>query len=417
MPSVLLASINYWPEETGIGPYSTGLAEHLARAGHDVTVLAGMPHYPQWAVESAYRGRWRATEVRNDVRILRRRHYIPGRQSAIRRAGYEATWLIHAAVTSPATTPDAVIGVIPSLGGGVIARIAGAGARAGYAVVVQDLVGAAAAQSGIAGGRSVAALAGRLEGWALRRATVVAPVAEAFRPALAKLGVSDDRVVVLPNWSRMDEATVDPQSVRQRLGWKRKEWIALHAGNMGLKQGLDQVVAVGRLADETNAPVRIVLMGDGSQRRSLVDSARGIDRLEFRPFVPAADLPNVLAAADVLILSERPSVVDMSLPSKLTSYFAAGRPVVAAVHPDGASARELRLAGAGVIAPPGDPPALLHAIMGLRDLPDHGRTLGDAGRRYAKSTLDQRTTFEQADMIIARLLEVTTLRRRMRSTR
>jgi colanic acid biosynthesis glycosyl transferase WcaI len=96
MPTVLLVSIDYWPEETGIGPYSTGLAEHLAAVGHDVTVLAGMPHYPQWRVAPNYRGKWRLREERNGVHILRRRHYIPGRQSALRRAAYEATWLIHA---------------------------------------------------------------------------------------------------------------------------------------------------------------------------------------------------------------------------------------------------------------------------------------------------------------------------------
>ena len=56
MATILLVSINYSPEETGIGPYSTGLAEHLAGAGHDVTVVTGMPHYPAWEVEAAYRG-------------------------------------------------------------------------------------------------------------------------------------------------------------------------------------------------------------------------------------------------------------------------------------------------------------------------------------------------------------------------
>jgi glycosyltransferase involved in cell wall biosynthesis len=412
MPSVLLVSIDYWPEETGIGPYSTGLAEHLAAAGHDVTVLAGMPHYPQWQVAPDYRGKWRHREERNGVHIIRRRHYVPTRQSAVRRAAYEASWLFHAGLVAPARRTDAVLGVIPSLSGGIIGRLAAARARAAYGVVVQDLVSAAAAQSGIEGGRTVADMTRRIESWSLSNATVVAPVAEAFRPALSEMGIADERIVILPNWSHLPASSGDRRQTRQRLGWTEDDWIVLHAGNMGLKQGLDQVLDAGRLADRDGAAVRIVLMGDGSQREALVGRAEGTERLEFRAFVATAELPDVLAAADVLLLSERPTVMDMSLPSKLTSYFAAGRPIVAAVHPEGASARELERAGAGVTAKAGDPEALLGAIMGLRDLPDRGNALGQAGRRYAQTALGEAATFARADAIIDRLVERTAVRRR-----
>jgi glycosyltransferase involved in cell wall biosynthesis len=294
----------------------------------------------------------------------------------------------------------------------MIARLAAARARTAYGVIVQDLVSAAAAQSGIQGGHAVVALTRRAEAWSLNHATVVAPVAEAFRPALSEMGVPDDRIVALPNWSHLEEPSGDRDRVRERLGWAADEWIALHAGNMGLKQGLDQVLDAGRLADRAGAPVRLVLMGDGSQRRTLIEGSLGINRVEFRPFVPADELPDVLAAADVLILSERATVVDMSLPSKLTTYFAAGRPVVAAVHPDGASAQELKRAGAGVTTPAGDAESLLRAIMSVRDRPDHGGAFGEAGRRYAQTTLGEAATFDRLDTIVDRLLERTAARRR-----
>ena len=416
MPSVLLVSIDYWPEVTGIGPYSAGVADHLASTGHDVTVLTGMPHYPQWRVWPDYAGMWRHSEERDGVHIVRRRHYVPTRQSAVRRAAYESSWLVHAGLARPPSRPDAVLGVIPSLSGGIIARLAAARARAAYGVVVQDLVSAAAAQSGIEGGRTVADLTRRLESWALSHATVVAPVAEAFRPALSAMGVADDRIVTLPNWSHLPEPNGDRRQTRQRLGWADDDWIVLHAGNMGLKQGLDQVLDVGRLADRDGVPVRLVLMGDGSQREMLVERAAGIRSLEFRPFVPATELSDVLAAADVLLLSERATVVDMSLPSKLTAYFAAGRPIVAAVHPAGASAQEVQRAGAGLTAAAGDADALLGAIMGVRGRPDGGRAMGESGRQYARERLGKAATLAQVDVIIDRLLDRTRSRRRMGST-
>ena len=81
---------------------------------------------------------------------------------------------------------------------------------------------------------------------------------------------------------------------------------------MGLKQGLEQVLAAARMADRQDLPIRYVLMGDGSQRQALVDRSRDIGRLEFLPFRRKSELADILGAADVLLLSERASVVDMS---------------------------------------------------------------------------------------------------------
>ena len=65
-------------------------------------------------------------------------------------------------------------------------------------------------------------------------------------------------------------------------------------------------------------------MGDGNQRAHLRELAGGLPNLDFLPPADDADFPDVLAAADVLAVTQRASVLDMSVPSKLTSYFAAG---------------------------------------------------------------------------------------------
>ena len=114
---------------------------------------------------------------------------------------------------------------------------------------------------------------------------------------------------------------------------------------MGLKQGLEQVVEAARLAAERDEPVRFVLAGDGSQAEALRAMGAGLPTLEFLPVQPDGLHASLLAAADVLLLSERATQLDMSLPSKLTGYFAAGRPIVAAIPAGGASAREMRALG------------------------------------------------------------------------
>ncbi|MGW3801646.1 glycosyltransferase, partial [Streptomyces clavifer] len=118
---VLVVSTNYAPELTGIGPYATQLAEHWAASGVRTQVLTGMPHYPAWRVDEEYRGVWRRHEVREGVSVHRRRHYVPPRQSALRRAAFEASVLAHGMLAPPPGRPDAVVSQMPSLAGGVIA--------------------------------------------------------------------------------------------------------------------------------------------------------------------------------------------------------------------------------------------------------------------------------------------------------
>jgi colanic acid biosynthesis glycosyl transferase WcaI len=85
--------------------------------------------------------------------------------------------------------------------------------------------------------------------------------------------------------------------------------------------------------------------------------------------VSNTEFTDVLAAADVLLLHERAGVVEMCVPSKLTSYFAAGRPVLAATSPRSAAAHEISASGAGTVVDPGDPSVLLEALRSLASQP------------------------------------------------
>jgi colanic acid biosynthesis glycosyl transferase WcaI len=137
-----------------------------------------------------------------------------------------------------------------------------------------------------------------------------------------------------------------------------------------------------------NKRIRFVLMGQGSRREAIEEQARGVRSITFREPAPAGLFPDILAAADVLLVNERASVRDMSLPSKLTSYFAAGRPVVAAARDDGTTASELRRSAGGLLVSPEQPQALLDAIEEASRL-ETSAELGSAGKRYADQWLSE----------------------------
>ena len=408
---LLLVGINYAPEETGIAPYTTDLAEHLSDSGWSVRVLTGIPHYPHWRVPAKYRGTLRTRETPNGVDVHRFRHYVPSHQTALRRATYELTFLANATMARE-PRPDCVVGVIPSLGGGVIAAERAQRHRVPFALVIQDLMGPAAAQSGIPGGGIAARPAQALERWVTTRAAGVAVVAESFRPYLQRLGVAPERIIHVGNWSHVSPPTGPRQYWRQVLGWSADQHIVLHAGNMGYKQGLDNVVEAARLAAATGSRNRFVLMGDGSDRARLQAAGSGLPTLQFLDPQPHDAFMDVLAAADVLLLNEQSTVVDMSLPSKITSYFLAGRPVVAAVRDDGSTAAELRRSGAALVVPPRNPPALLAALATLAEdsgLRDELRTRGVA---HAQANFDKATQLQRAERFIARLCQAQALKGR-----
>jgi glycosyltransferase involved in cell wall biosynthesis len=235
------------------------------------------------------------------------------------------------------------------------------------------------------GGRAATA-AREVERALLSGADGVAAIHETFRSTLTRLGVDPDRISVVRNWSHVTPTRVHPDDVarvRDHLAWPAGHTIALHAGNMGAKQGLENVVDAARLADERDLPVTFVILGHGNQDAALRERARGVQRLRFVSPLPDGEFERTLAAADILLLNERPGIGEMCVPSKLTSYFSAARPVLAATEDTGPAAAEIRAADAGIVLPPARPELLVEAAVALGQ--DRlGRTrLGQNGRDYA----------------------------------
>jgi colanic acid biosynthesis glycosyl transferase WcaI len=388
--SVLILGLNYAPEPTGIAPYTTGTARFLADAGHHVHVVTGLPHYPHWEIAAGYRrARGVLHERDGDVRLTRIAHPVPADPGGAERIRMEAAFAAGAARAHRGARPDVVLAVSPALltvGAALRWRAPG---RTAVGVITQDLYGRAIAETGALGGRGAWAAAA-LERALLTRADGVVAIHESFRRSLGELGVENHRITTIRNWSHVSPVRAggaDLLALRRRLGWRDDEVVALHAGNMGAKQGLENVVEAARLADATGAVVRFVLLGTGARRAALEAYGVGIDRLQFLDPLPAAEFELAMAAADVLVLNEKPGVEEMCVPSKLTSYFAAGRPVVAATSPRSAASAEIEASGGGVRIDPGTPEELLGAVLRCGLDPATAGTMGLRGQLFARDAL------------------------------
>jgi glycosyltransferase involved in cell wall biosynthesis len=401
---ILITTNYYWPEDAGSAPYLTGLAEHLAERGDDVIVATTFQHYPEW--RSSAGRRLGATEMRRGVRIRRRWTYVPRKQSAAQRALYElALFGVGLSALPWRWKPDAVIGTCPSLAGGTLAATAARTHRIAYGLVFQDLMGLAAQQSGVSGGARVAGAVRAAELRLAAGAARVGIIAEGFRRYLEAGGIPPDRIDRLRNWTRRTEPVEDRDATRRRFGWTDGDFVCVHGGNMGQKQGLDNLLeAAERLPRDG---IRIALVGDGNDRPRLEEMARtrGLTNVDFIEMQGPGSWEATMQAADVLLVNQRASVMDMSLPSKLTSYFASGQPVLAAVSGDSETAYEIESAAAGIVVPPAEPAALADAILALKDDPDRTAALGAGGRAYAASKLERQNALREYDVFVERVVD------------
>lgn len=387
---IAILGLNYAPEPTGISPYTTRLAEQLAAEGHDVRVVTGFPHYPEWKLKEGYSG-WRRTEVINGVRVKRLRHFVPNRLNNLHRLHLELSFGVRLLFTRW-NRPDVLLVVSPALFSTafVLARARLGIRRPATGIWLQDIYSRGLEETGSGGSLSTMVVK-KIESTILRSATQVSVIHDRFKSYICEdLGVNPASVNVIRNWTHVQKTgSHDRASIRARHGWEDQDVIVLHAGNIGVKQALENVVHAAKLAQASNSNIRFVLLGAGNQRRHIERLASDVSHIQFIDPLPDVEFGEALASADILLVNEMPGLREMAVPSKLTSYFSTGLPVLAATEPDSTTAGEILNSLGGVQIAPDSPALLLSSAERLASDPALASRLGRAGQHYAENTLSQ----------------------------
>ena len=388
MAKVLLVTTNYWPEPTGISVYTTDLAESLNEAGHSVSVLTSLPHYPWWTVPSEYAHLVEGTSEQNGIKVLRAKHLIPPKMNALIRIRFETSlWWNLRRVSKKFKSGDfdLVISCIPTVAAGIVGKRIAKNFGLSFGLIVQDLSGAGAKQSGLRGGALISKVAHAVEGSALKAADGLVVVSPAMRDVVIGLGVRESRISQILNYSARRIVSVNREQARSKFGWNEDDFVVVHTGNMGAKQDLGNVViAVDSLP--TNTKIKIFLVGHGNQESNLRSLCFGKRNISLVPAVSEEDYSILLSAADLLLVNERSTQLEMSLPSKLTSYLYSQRPVVAAVPRNGATWNFLT--GIAELVDAGKPEYLANAIEELSRNPEKRLELARRGFQFARTHLD-----------------------------
>jgi colanic acid biosynthesis glycosyl transferase WcaI len=239
---------------------------------------------------------------------------------------------------------------------------------------------------GIFRNKFVIAAVASLERYCLNRSHIVRILSESFRPGLRKLGIPDSKMALVYDW--VDTDLIRPISKNNRFAREHHltdRFVVLYAGNIGLSQGLENVlVAAEQLAGQPD--ICFLFVGDGPGREQLITQAHlhKLTNVQFIPFQPRSCLPEVLGSADISLVILRSGIGVGSLPSKTFSILASGRPILASVDEQSETRDLVQKAQAGLCIEPENPLELVKAILTLKNDQNLRERLGQNGRIWAE---------------------------------
>jgi colanic acid biosynthesis glycosyl transferase WcaI len=384
---LVVVSPHFTPDLAPTGEVISRVVQELAARDHRIEVVTSLPWYREHKVEPGYEGRpWRYEDT--PWGRITRIHPFPAsdkRNLLKRGAAFAGFSALAGALGGRGGHIDGVLAVSPPLtlaaAGWAIAKKR----RGAFVFNVQDVYPDVAIELGVLRSKRAIAAAHRVERWCYEHADAVTVLSEDLQANVAHKTSDPTKIRLIPNFVDTEWITPGPKenAYRREFGLEGK-FVVMYAGNIGLSQGLNAVVeAASALAYEEQ--VVFVLNGQGAERAGLERAARGLPNIRFVDVQPAGRLPEVLAAADLHLVTLRRGLARTSVPSKTYSILAAGRPLVASVDTGSEVANIVERAGAGVAVPPEDPEALVKAVKRLMETATELDDMGARGRSFVEA--------------------------------
>jgi colanic acid biosynthesis glycosyl transferase WcaI len=220
--------------------------------------------------------------------------------------------------------------------------------------------------------------------------------------------VGRDRVRIIENWA--DGSLVHPVTRAQnalRAAWRLADaFVVGYSGNLG--RAHEFATLVGAIADVERSQsddIRWLMIGGGALQEAFAAeiAKRGLRSVVVQPYQPRERLADSLSAADVHLVSLRPEMEGLIVPSKIYGILAAGRPAVFIGDPDGEVARLIRRLDCGVTVREGDPAALAEAVRRLAANPQLAVAMGARARAAFERAHDLEAAVRAWDALLGSL--------------
>lgn len=382
----ILIVTQHFPPERGAVRRLFEFARYFAAEGHSVSVLTGMPNYPDGIVPEKYRGHFHYFEEIEGVKI-HRSWVLPAsnRNPGKRMIGF-LTFLVTGLINAFRITEklDIVLASTPPpvtpIMGWLLAKLRGAR----FVIEVRDLQPESSEDFGNLKKSLFTRTLKKVMHWSYRRADQLVAVTDGIAAGLHLIGIPKERIATVKSGFSIEFSTSDSNGIRRRFGWEGK-YIILRAGTLGWAHSLETIIEAARRFAH-NPDVLFVFVGDGEKRSQLEGMVRdyGLKNVLFVGSQPLETIPYFLKTSDVLIESIREVPITRgTFPAKLFEYMASGRPIIYGSH-DSEALRELDKAGGALSFRTDEPERLYDHIERLRLNPHVGE---DLGRKYQEHAL------------------------------
>jgi colanic acid biosynthesis glycosyl transferase WcaI len=364
---ILLLSTYFRPDVASTGVIMSTLADEFVARGHEVTVLTSVPHYGVDRIWNEFSGGLCFTEQVRGMRIHRLyTHVARNRANLFSRAlSYGSFSVLSIARGLFVPRHDVILAPSPPLSNGVIADLLGRFRGTPFVYNVQDIWPDVAVRAGLLKNEKTIRRLKKMENYVYRHAAGITVISDGFRKNLLAKGVPEAKISIIPNF--IDSEFITPQHKDNAFSKKHDiadKFVVLFAGNMGFSQGLETVLDAAKLLEGV-PQIRFLMVGNGARRSAAEDYLKKlcIANVTFLPFQPHEQLPQMYGSADVCVIPLRSGFTNESVPCKLFTIMAAGKPAIAAVDPGSDTSELLERARCGVRVDPENPRSLADAIL------------------------------------------------------
>ncbi len=402
---ILVLSQYFWPENFRINDVVLGLVER----GHAVTVYTGLPNYPGgryfpgYSLRGPYRERFHGADVRRAPLIPR------GSGHGFRLALNYASHALSASLLAPFQIPKAIDAILvyePSpITIGIPARTIKWMKCAPIAFWVQDLWPQSLSAAGAINNRIILEVAEKITQWIYRGCDRLLVQSQAFVEQVVAQGVPRARIAYLPNSAETFYRRQPRTGPVGRNGGLPEGFRVIFAGNLGAAQDLPTVIAAAEKL-RAQRDIHWILIGDGRMRPWVEDEirARGLrETVHLLGSRPPESMPGYFAQADVLLATlRREPIFAYTIPSKIQSYLACGKPLIAALEGEGA--RIIHEAGAGWSVPPEDPDALARTVLAASRLTEQEfEAMGSRGEAFFMKNFEREMLLSRLENVLSEM--------------
>ena len=324
--NVVIIGINYYPEDTAIGLYTTQKARYLAENGYNVQIITGFPYYPQWEIWSEYKNKSRWTkEESHGITIFRFKQYVPSNPTFSKRILHLLSFTLGSMINLlKVSRPEIVITIVPFTSSILLGYMLKLRYRSKLWVHIQDFEFDAAVDSGLLDSNKSKALKLLLyiEKTLLKKADVISTISNSM---LKKLKEKTNRNGwYLTNWL---DTEVFEKNHEQHHYLKSTNFKILYSGNIGKKQDWEFFLDFLQKIQEIEN-VEVIVVGQGALKEDVLEKTKSFDFVKHFDPVPFEELPKLLSSADLHILFQKDGVVDTVMPSKILGMMGSARPSI-----------------------------------------------------------------------------------------